>query len=264
MTVDLRHFDPSPDKTGSGPPTKKGRPIWPYILGILIATGLYFGLKASDETRDRFSDFNEMADDPLDSRGVEGITFTRDKQDHYFRTNDEVGDILVITGLVRNSYPERRSFIRLRGHLLTADGRTLADRYAYAGNVISEKDLRELPIREIHSRLSLRGGRDGQNVDIKPGREIPFMLVFDQLPKDMAEYRVDPVGSEPSDPDGEPARPLEPGELVTVPEDETGRPLPDQADASSDELIQPDFFTLPDDQSEYRIDPAGSSQADED
>lgn len=130
---------------------------------------------------------------------AEHITFTRDQQNHYFRENQEAGNILIITGMVRNSFPDRRSFIRLRGHLLDAGGRTLADRFIYAGNIISEDDLRTLPIKEIYSRLNIKGGQDGRNLNIESGREIPFMLVFDKLPEGMSEYRVDPVGSSPAD-----------------------------------------------------------------
>lgn len=133
-----------------------------------------------------------------DPNGTDGITFTRDKQAHYFRENNEAGNILIITGMVRNSYPDHRNFIRLRGHLLATDGRHLADRYAFAGNVISEDELKSLPMGEIQSRLNIKGGQDGRNMNIESGQEIPFMLVFDKLPDGMAEYRIDPVGSEPS------------------------------------------------------------------
>lgn len=135
----------------------------------------------------------------VDQIGTEGITFTRGNQNHYFRENTQAGNILIITGMVRNSYLDRRNFIRLRGHLLAADGRSLAERYVYAGNIISEDELKNLPIAEIYSRLNIRGGQDGRNMNVEPGQEIPFMLVFDKLPELMTEYRIDPVGSNPSD-----------------------------------------------------------------
>ncbi|UQZ89077.1 hypothetical protein C4J81_07650 [Deltaproteobacteria bacterium Smac51] len=134
-----------------------------------------------------------------DPGGTEGITFTKTNQNHYFRENIKEGTILIITGRVRNSYPERRSFIHLRGRLISADGSTLADRYSYAGNLVSEEELISLPISEIFSRLSIKGGQNGQNMNIEPGKEVPFMLVFDKLPDGMAEYRIDPMGSSPSD-----------------------------------------------------------------
>ncbi|MDR1920497.1 MAG: DUF3426 domain-containing protein [Candidatus Adiutrix sp.] len=134
-----------------------------------------------------------------DRDGTRGITFTRNNHNHYFRENKHEGQILIITGMVSNGYPERRSFIRLRGALLAADGSVLADRYVYAGNLISEAELTELPMNEIIARLTLKGGQNGLNMHIDPGREIPFMVVFGNLPEAMAEYAIDPVGSSSSD-----------------------------------------------------------------
>lgn len=251
MTVDLRHYDPSSENKDPGPPPPKGRPLWPIMVGFLLMAVLYFGAQPSDE----------VANDPLDSNGAEGITFTRDKQNHYFRENNEVGNILIITGMVRNSYSDRRSFIRLRGHLLTDNGRTLADRYVYAGNIVSEQDLQDLPIKEVYSRLSLKGGRDGLNVNVEPGREIPFMLVFDKLPEGMAEYRIDPVGSSPSDPGA-----LSPGE--TWPEAVSqpvvlGLETADLKQTDKEALRELFLDIISDDKSEDHLDPAGSSPGDE-
>jgi|GEM_PF-6680063 len=257
MTADLRHYDPSPENKEPGQPVQKGRPVWPYILVIVVAAGLYFGAKPSDVARDRPSGPVEVVNDPLDSNGTAGITFTYDKQNHYFRNNDEAGNILIITGMVRNSYPERRDFIRLRGHLLTADGRTLADSYAYAGNIISESDLQDLPIREIYSRLSLKGGQDGRNINVEPGRELPFMLVFDKLPEGMAEYRVDPASSSPSRTSSDQAR------QAVFSRTEAAGPEPEEAAELQD---LPDFFSdfeeSPSNKSEDRIEPADPSSAD--
>lgn len=141
----------------------------------------------------------QHADNPDDSLGTQGITFTRGSQKHYFRQNQEAGHILVLTGLARNGYPDHRSFIRLRSALLDNNGCTLVERFIYAGNVLSEDDLKNLPISEIMDRLSLKEGQEGRNTNIEPGQEIPFMAVFDELPDGMVEYRIDPVASEPGE-----------------------------------------------------------------
>jgi predicted Zn finger-like uncharacterized protein len=135
-----------------------------------------------------------------DPRGIERITFTpNDNIKHFYRPNEKEGELLVITGRVRNSYPAPRSFIRLRGLLLDQHGKTLADRFVYAGNLISEEDLAALPKEEIMARLNIKGGLDGQNTNIAPGQEVPFMVVFDKVPPDKDEYQIIPVGSSPTD-----------------------------------------------------------------
>lgn len=188
----------------------------PLILAVLIVCGIglvyavlaiFYLLMAFQPDRivnepaveqPSFSKSSEV-DSGSDAVGTEKITFNRRDQNHYFRKNSEAGNVLVITGMVRNSYAEARSFIRLRGHLLSSDGHTLADRFVYAGNTLSEEELNTLPIKEILARLSIRGGKDDKNMNIPAGAEIPFMIVFDKLPADMSEYRIDPVGSSPAE-----------------------------------------------------------------
>jgi hypothetical protein len=135
------------------------------------------------------------SDDP---DGTLHITFMREGQAHFFRENKNVGVILAITGRVRSNYEEPRSFIRLKGYLLSTNGEALADRVVYAGNMLSEKELTDLPLEEITARLLAEGGHDGANVDIQPETEIPFMVVFDKLPDGLAEYRIDALSSQPA------------------------------------------------------------------
>lgn len=138
------------------------------------------------------------ANTPDDPSGTSHLTFVDGLQAYFYRTNNHAGNILILTGKVRNNYPESRSFIRLRGHLLSSDEKSLADRFGYAGNFLSEDDLVKLPIAEITARLQIKGGRNNSNVNIPPGGELPFMLVFDNVPDGVAEYRLDPVWSNPA------------------------------------------------------------------
>lgn len=135
------------------------------------------------------------ADDP---DGALHIGFIDGQQSYFYRKNQQAGNILILTGQVRNDYLEPRSFIRLRGVLLTSDEKTLADRFAYAGNFLSEEELTGLPLGEILARLQIKGGQDGVNLNVPPGAALRFMLVFDNLPDGLDQYRIDAVGSEPA------------------------------------------------------------------
>lgn len=139
-----------------------------------------------------------LVNPPEDPDGTLHITFTRGDQTHFFARNNSAGNLLVITGTVRNGYDQPRSFIRLKGQLLTADGESLAERLVWAGHALSEEDLENLPLEAISAELAVVSGRNVNNVHIQPGGQIPFMLVFDNLPDGMVEYRIDPVSSEPA------------------------------------------------------------------
>ncbi len=178
------------------------------VVAAVLAIGIFFLANRPEPTAlsggEEAASSGDAAQPPAgppgsaDSTGTESITFTKGNQNHYFRENPKAGKILIITGMVRNSYPEPRSFIRLRGLLLSGDGDILADRFVYAGNIISEEDLSTLPISEILARLQIKSGQNELNMNIQPNQEIPFMLVFDKLPEGMEQYRIDPVGSAPA------------------------------------------------------------------
>ena len=138
------------------------------------------------------------ANPPDDPDGTVGITFTRGDQNHFFRRNNHAGNILILTGTVRSNYDHPRSFIKLKGQLLSADGESLAERFVYAGHTLSEDDLEKLPLEAIEAELAIASGRNYNNVHIQPGWDIPFMMVFGRLPDGLAEYRIDPAGSEPA------------------------------------------------------------------
>jgi hypothetical protein len=81
---------------------------------------------------------------------------------------------------------------------MTADEKILAERFAYAGNILSEAELTELPMKEIITRLQIKGGQDQVNVNVPSGGELSFMMVFDNIPDGTEQYRIDPVGSDPA------------------------------------------------------------------
>lgn len=179
------------------------------LIVVALAVGIYFLVVRPEPTAlstgDELSQGEPQGALELgaagDGAGTAGITFTYTKgtESHYIRENKEAGRILILTGMARNSYSEPRNFIRIRGILLGADDSIMADRFAYAGNILSEEELNTLPMAEILTRLNIKSGQDSLNMNIQPGQEIPFMLVFDKLPEGMREYRIDAVGSDRAD-----------------------------------------------------------------
>ena len=186
------------------------------VVALLLGAGIFFltnqpkeALVADGETvgteepspggnDEPPADEPEGVRSPDDPNGTAHIVFIDGQQGYFYRKNNHAGNILILTGKVRNNYTEPRSFIRLRGHLLALDERTLADRFAYAGNFLSEEDLTVLPMSEILTRLQFKGGQNNINVNVQPGAEIPFMMVFDNVPDGTEQYRIDAVGSDPA------------------------------------------------------------------
>lgn len=187
------------------------------VIAALLAVGIYFlssrpeptSLVSGDEVATPGeTSSNTEPEVPVnstgDATGSHNISFASDQHSYFYRENKpedsaKATSILIITGLVRNDYPEPRSFIKLRGHLLGADEKILADRFVYAGNALSEDELKTLPLNEIYSRLMIKGGHNNTNKNVAPGTEIPFMVVFGDLPDGMEQYRIDVVSSDPAE-----------------------------------------------------------------
>ena len=115
-----------------------------------------------------------------------------------FVENDSAGRLFVITGKVRNDYPEPRGLIRAEGHLFAKGAKPVKSQSVYCGNFISDLDLSRLDIAEIHRQLGNRfGGGQKANLKIMPAQSIPFMIVFDHLPEDLEEFTIEVIGSIP-------------------------------------------------------------------
>jgi hypothetical protein len=197
----------------SGPPRKKLFILSAAVIIALCVVGLFFMThKPSSEgltaiTGENTSNDSDLPRGPLDNQEkipstTEKLNFKEDETSHFIRTNLTSGKLLIITGRITNGYHDRRSFIRVRGVLKNPDGVVEAERQSYAGNYLSETELTSLPINEILSRLAIKGGQNGLNVNLEPGQSISFMLVFDKIPEDLVnyEYVVDVVSSTPSGP----------------------------------------------------------------
>ncbi|MDR2455205.1 MAG: DUF3426 domain-containing protein [Deltaproteobacteria bacterium] len=128
---------------------------------------------------------------------VLNLIFLKEQNTHHYVTHPEAGQLLVIVGRIRNGYDKPISHIRVKGSLKNSDNQILSERQVFAGNYLSEEILKSLSMREILARLSLRGGENGSNLNIQPGQDVPFMLVFDKLPPDVAEYIVEPLDYTP-------------------------------------------------------------------
>ncbi|MDR2442717.1 MAG: zinc-ribbon domain-containing protein [Deltaproteobacteria bacterium] len=128
---------------------------------------------------------------------VINLIFLNELNTHHYLQHPE-GQILVLTGRIRNGYDERVSHIRVKAQLKNSQGQVVAERQVFAGNYLEESELTSLSMKEILARLALRGGIGGSNLNIQPGQDVPFMFVFDKLPTDIAEYIIEPISYTPA------------------------------------------------------------------
>jgi pilus assembly protein FimV len=114
-----------------------------------------------------------------------------------FIDNKTLGKLFIITGTVKNEFSESRKYIKIQGSLFSAGKTLVKEVTVYGGNVVSDPNLSEMSLTDINQRLSNRFGDNKSNFDVKPGRAIPFMVVFSDLPESLEEFTIEAAGSFP-------------------------------------------------------------------
>ncbi|MEH0023106.1 MAG: DUF3426 domain-containing protein [Desulfobacter sp.] len=115
-----------------------------------------------------------------------------------FVSNATAGELFIVTGRVDNPADTAYSYIRVKGTLITKDNPKAATQIIYCGNIISEEVLKSGNISDIHKQLTTREGVQNTNVNIMPGKDVPFMLVFSNLPAGLTNFTVEVMDFQPS------------------------------------------------------------------
>ena len=108
--------------------------------------------------------------------------FSLEKVKGYYLENSNLNKIFVVEGEAVNHWKESRSFTKVKGTLLDSKGNKVREQEAYCGNILSEKDLKEMSRGAIEKSLSSQFGISFSNVNILPNKSVPFMIAFLDLP----------------------------------------------------------------------------------
>lgn len=119
-----------------------------------------------------------------------------DTKGDFFPT-DKLGQLYIIKGKIINNYPQSRSYILIKGTIEDDKKNPIDRKLAYAGNIISEKELKDITVNEIEKRLKNKSGNNNSNIDVPPQESVPFMIIFYNLPDSISEYVVETVSSVP-------------------------------------------------------------------
>lgn len=111
-----------------------------------------------------------------------------------FLTSATDGALLVIRGEVVNNSRKPHSMVQVRVTLVRAKGASSLQKTAYCGKALADEELVTLPMVEIDKRLNDPAGAPA-SMELAPGKKIPFVAVFSQVPDDASDYGVEVVGA---------------------------------------------------------------------
>lgn len=112
-----------------------------------------------------------------------------------FIENDAVGQLLVISGEAVNEYPKPRAALQVKVTVFDSAGQSVAEKSAYCGNPLTAGQLKSLPLDKIEAAMANQFGDSLANMEVAPGRAIPFVVVLAKLPGGVRDFGVQSAGS---------------------------------------------------------------------
>ncbi len=109
----------------------------------------------------------------------------------------KAGQMLVIQGAAINNHPKTRSAIIVKGILLNDKGEHLLQQTVFCGNKLNDAALQSMSFAVIEEAMNNQFGEGLSNMNIAAGAEIPFTIVFRNLPAGVANINVEVVDSKP-------------------------------------------------------------------
>ncbi len=109
--------------------------------------------------------------------------------------NDKAGELLVISGEAVNEYPQPRAALQVKVSLFDSGGKSIATKIAYGGNPLTEEQLESLPLDKIEAAMANQFGDSLANMEVAPGKSIPFVAVLANIPKGAKDFGVQSAGS---------------------------------------------------------------------
>ena len=108
----------------------------------------------------------------------------------YSINNEKLGVLSVIEGKAVNGFSEPRELIKVEASLYDKDGKVLASKQQVAGTQASLFQLQVLSEKDLEQTLNNKVDILTNNINVPPGGEVPFMIVFYNSPENATEFGV--------------------------------------------------------------------------
>jgi hypothetical protein len=111
-----------------------------------------------------------------------------------FLDNREAGQLFVMRGEVFNASAKPFSALQVKGTVYGANGEVLAQRTVFCGNTFSREQLAFDSFSSMEKAMGRQFGDTLANLEVLPGKGVPFVIVFRNLPKGAADYGATVAG----------------------------------------------------------------------
>ena len=130
--------------------------------------------------------------------GIEQLHLVKSRG--FFIDNKQAGQLFVIQGRVRNDFPVPRRWIHLRAKLYTTDGQTARQLDFFAGTMLSDQQLQNVPLEELLGLIQRPPVKQDRVQTIAAREEVTFTVPFGDLPEltTLSDYSVEILASQPA------------------------------------------------------------------
>ncbi len=112
-----------------------------------------------------------------------------------FISTSVAGELLVINGDAVNNYKKPRAALQVKGIVYGPNNQVVATKTAFAGNRLTPEQLAEMTVDKIEAAMNNQFGDSLTNLEVQPGKTIPFTIVIVNPPLNGKDFGVEPVGS---------------------------------------------------------------------
>jgi hypothetical protein len=164
------------------------------LLGLLILGGVLIYMNGPEQVQQTLQQLlGQQTDRPPQTGQI-----SLDNLEGSFINNQETGELFVIRGEAINKFNEPRASIQVKGVIFDANGKPLLQKTIFAGNPISDQELRSLPFNKLEELMGNQFGQSLSNMNVNTEQAIPFTIVFRDLPKNLSEFSVNVTSSQPA------------------------------------------------------------------
>ncbi len=143
------------------------------VITVVLGGWLLFG---GSENSDKMSQRHTMQ---LSVSGLESS----------FVENEAAGRLLVLKGLVHNRSSSSQKLIQIEGSTYAKGEVLIQTELAVAGLILTDEELKTLPLKEIHKKLNDASGHE-EEIIVDPAQRLPFMVVLGEQPDNLNEFTV--------------------------------------------------------------------------
>jgi predicted Zn finger-like uncharacterized protein len=115
-------------------------------------------------------------------------TLEIEKLEGLFADNEKIGRVFALEGRIKNTSEEPQEIQAIKGVLYNIEGVQVSSRLVSPGRIVSKEELKTLPREDL-----LKHFKDLSAGFVPPKGTIPVMVVFTELPPDIAEAEIEVI-----------------------------------------------------------------------